>query len=114
MKTINEYLEEKREMQRIGARGGVDGRLVRRMTPRLTCKDGFSMSVQVGDGKYCSPRKDGATHYTAAEIGFPSEAEPLIMEWVEDADDPTGTVYGYVPITVIDAVIAKHGGFADE
>ena len=32
------------------------------------------------------------------------------MEYAEDADNPTGTVYGWVPVEVVDAVIAAHGG----
>ena len=54
-------------------------------------------------------------------IGFPSAPEPLIAEYAEDweiegDDDPRlcETVYGYVPVEVIDAVIEKHGGINEE
>jgi hypothetical protein len=76
----------------------------------VQCKDGFRMSVQAGEYLYSSPREAAAWPYTAFEVGFPSEAEPLLMEYAEDPDRPTDTVYGYVPANVIEAVIAKHGG----
>ena len=76
---------------------------------RLQCADGFSMSVQARELAHCSPRNDEGPWWKA-EIGFPSEAESLIMEWAEDPEDPTGTVYGYVPVDIIDAVVARHGG----
>lgn len=77
--------------------------------PRITCADGFSMSVQAREAAYCSPRNNVGP-WSACEVGYPSEAEPLLMDWVEDANRPTDTVYTWVPVEVIDAVIAKHGG----
>jgi len=32
------------------------------------------------------------------------------MDYAEREDDPTKTVYGYVPSSVVTLVIAKHGG----
>ena len=32
------------------------------------------------------------------------------MEYAENPDHPTGTVYGWVPVEVISEVIAKRGG----
>lgn len=83
---------------------------------RLHCNDGFSMSVQAHDGAYCSPRvdPDKTSYYYTVEIGFPSDKEDLIMQYVEDYDRPTDTVYGYVPIEVVAAVIEKHGGIKDD
>jgi hypothetical protein len=77
---------------------------------RIQCVDGFSMSVQASDTHYCTPRTTGLGFYNAYEVGFPSEAEPLLMEYAEDESIPTGTVYGYVPVQVIVNVIVKHGG----
>ena len=76
----------------------------------VECADGFTMSVQAHDGAYCSPRTNDAEKYTAAEVGFPSWEEPLLMEFAEDSDRPTDTVYGWVPAQVIVNIIAKHGG----
>ncbi len=79
----------------------------------VVCASGFSMSVQAHNGAYCSPRINNANSYDEVEIGFPSSVEPLLMEWCEDKNDPTGTVYGYVPAQVVVNVIAKHGGMVE-
>lgn len=85
-----------------------------RIFPRMVCADGFTMSVQGHCGAYSSPRDDFADHYTEVEVGFPSEREELLMPYIDAIDpetvDSTGTVYGYVPISVIEQVIEKHGG----
>ncbi len=85
----------------------------RRLNKQVVCADGFAMSVQANDGAYCSPRISNANSYEEVEVGFPSSAEPLLMDWCDDKDDPTGTVYGYVPARVVTNVIAKHGGILE-
>ena len=81
--------------------------------PHIICKDGFSMSVQVGYSLYSTPKKV-AKRYSAVEVGFPSEREPLIEDWAEnlreEALDYTDTVYPYVPVKVVNQVLKKHGG----
>ena len=85
--------------------------------PKIVCSDGFSMSVQVGFSLYSTPKKV-AKRYSAVEIGFPSEHEPLIEEYAEtfykedemDVTDYTNTVYPYVPVKIVDKVLKKHGG----
>ena len=84
--------------------------------PHIICEDGFSMSVQVGYSLYCTPKKV-AKRYSAVEIGFPSDHEPLIEKWAEfspfnedENPDYTDTVYPYVPVAVVDKVLKKHGG----
>ena len=82
--------------------------------PHIVCEDGFSMSVQVGYSLYSTPKKI-AKRYSAVEIGFPSEHEPLIEEYAEtfhqeDETDYTDTVYPYVPVAIVDKVLKKHGG----
>ena len=88
----------------------VDEYLVR---PRIVCIDGFSMSVQGNKYDYCIPRKL-SDKYDSMEIGFPSEKQPELMEFAENENDPTGTVYGYVPIELIHEVVEKHGGIDEE
>ncbi len=78
----------------------------------VVCQDGFSFSCQASSTNYCSPRVSNASHYTEVEIGFPSGVEPLIMDYCEDPEDPTGTVYGYVPSDLVRHIIDKHGGIA--
>ena len=82
--------------------------------PHIVCEDGFTMSVQVGYSLYSTPKKI-AKRYSAVEIGFPSEHEPLIEEYAEtfhqeDETDYTDTVYPYVPVAIVDKVLKKHGG----
>ena len=84
-----------------------------RRFPRVICADGFNMSVQAHDGAYCSPRENNAEKYKEVEVGFPSAEEPLLMDYCEDRNDPTGTIYAYVPVGVVTNVIAKHGGMVD-
>ena len=78
--------------------------------PRICCKDGFSISVQGGtEFHYCIPRKH-CNQYDEVELGFPSAADPLLEDYAEDPSDPTGTVYDYVPIEVVESLVEKHGG----
>ena len=85
--------------------------------PHIICADGFSMSVQVGYSLYSTPKKV-AKRYSAVEIGFPSDHEPLIEEYAEtffnddrrDITDYTDTVYPYVPVKIVNKVLKKHGG----
>jgi hypothetical protein len=79
--------------------------------PRVICNDGFIMSVQGGTANYSSPRKN-CSMFSSMEIGFPSEKEILIMKFAEDKGNPTGTVYGWVDVDVIQSVIDKHGGIS--
>ena len=79
-----------------------------RARPKIVCADGFKMSVQGNELTYSIPRKCG-TEFQAMEVGFPSEPEPLLMEFAEDPAKPTTTVYCYVPVDVIKEIVAKHG-----
>jgi hypothetical protein len=81
-----------------------------KLNKKIICKDGFTMSVQANEGAYCSPRVDNAERYVAVEVGYPSVREPLLMEWAENKDEPTNTVYGWVPSERISLVCIKHGG----
>jgi len=81
---------------------------------KVVCADGFSMSVQAFDGAYCTPRLNDAERYTEVEIGYPSEREELIMDWIEIRDGvPTDSVYPYTPVGVVTTVIVKHGGMVE-
>jgi hypothetical protein len=71
------------------------------------------MSIQAHDTAYCDPRSTDADKYTAVEIGFPNEREEMILEYAEDQDAPTDTVYAYVPSSLVSLVIAKHGGIVE-
>lgn len=78
---------------------------------RIVCKDGFSVSVQASAFHYCWPRVDNADKYSKVELGFPSSAPPdYIAEYAEDGEDLTGTVYPYVPVSLVWQMLEEHGG----
>jgi hypothetical protein len=86
-----------------------ENRMKQRNYKRVECEDGFSISIQAGDGKYCQPRADDA-FYLEVELGYPSQPDYLIHSFADDKDDPTGTVYGYVPVDTVYLLLTKHGG----
>lgn len=51
--------------------------------PRITCKDGATLSVQASSGHYCSPRTNHAT-WSSVEVGSPSVTPPA--SWKEYAE----------------------------
>lgn len=117
----------------------VSGRYYQEVRPRIVCNDGYSVSVQASEHMYCEPRytqwqneggwqvvngnywlssepprnfkTDHFTPYESVELGFPSEADELIYEYAENDDDYTSTVYGCVPVKIVEQLIEKHGGF---
>lgn len=75
-----------------------------RSLPRLILKDGSSVSVQAHKYMYCTP-KDDEGPYSTVEVGFP---EPLPSEsW--DSYRENG-IFANVPIFLVAAYIAGHGG----
>ena len=104
---INEFIQKYRKVTKL-----VPG-MTSSHTPYVICNDGFKMSVQAGQSLYSEPR-DVADSYEEAEIGYPSEEESLITSYAEDGDNLCDTVYGYVPCSIIDEVIEKHGGINED
>ena len=100
---INEFIQKYRKVTKL-----VPG-MTSSHTPHVVCKDGFEMSVQAGQSLYSEPR-DVADSYEEAEVGFPSTEESLLTSYAEDGEALCDTVYGYVPCSIIDEVIEKHGG----
>lgn len=79
--------------------------------PHIICKDGFNISVQAGAEWYCNPRENlESGEYEAVEVGGLNREEELLTPYAENPRKLKGTVYGYVPVSVVEAVIAKHGG----
>lgn len=95
--TINEYIAKNKSFGFM------------RLLPKVTCTDGLILSVQASWAHYCSPRNDEGP-YTSVEVGYPSSAVEDLLPYAEDPSSPTDTVYGFVPVEVVDAVIAAHGG----
>lgn len=98
--TAKEWLKETFKREPVGC-------LIR---PHAKCKDGFVISIQASSRfHYCIPRaglKD--CEYTHLELGYSSEHEKLLDEYRE------GTIFPYVPIAVVEEVVEKHGGIANE
>jgi hypothetical protein len=93
------------------------GRIGTTIFPSIKCADGFSFSAQGHAGAYSVPRDDFASTYLKVECGYPSASEELLIPYYggdanEPSFDPCQSVYAWVPIDVVEAVIAKHGGIA--
>ena len=104
---INEFIQKYRKVRKL-----VPG-MTKTYNPHVICKDGFKMSVQAGQSLYSTP-KDVADDYEDAEVGYPSTEESLLTTYAEDNNNLCDTVYGYVPCSIIDEVIEKHGGIDEE
>ncbi len=73
---------------------------------RAYCKDGFNVSIQQSQFHYCG--------FDEVELGFPSEKVEELEVYAEDWDNPTRTVYSNIPISLIEAIVATHGGIDKE
>ena len=124
MNNINEFIQKYRTVRMYpdvpNLYDGGKGCMAVSRNPLVVCKDGFIMSVQCGQTLYSSPR-GVAKRYREVEIGFPSAPESLIAEYAEDwkvegDDDPRlcETVYGYVPVKIVNKVLRKHGGIDED
>ena len=81
----------------------------RKMYEQVVCADGFSMSVQASKGSYCRP-KNNVGPYESVEVGYPTSYDYYLHKYAEDPDNPTGTVYGWVPADTVMMCIDAHGG----
>ena len=112
---INEFIKNNLKVTTLSEDPLMKHMMTSSRLPHIICADGYSMSVQVGNSLYSTPKKI-AKRYSAVEIGYPSEPEELIKEYAEfapfdeDTTDYTDTVYPYVPVSVVDKVLKKHGG----
>ena len=104
MDIVNEYLEKHRKVENI-----LRGKEYLAIRPLMVCRDGFKMSVQASEFHYCSPRENTGP-YSEVEVGFPSERVEELMPYVDGDGSEWETVYGYVPVEVVESVIEKHRG----
>lgn len=76
--------------------------------PRIFCKDGFNISIQVNAMNYCGSengiRKFGVD-WKMVEWGFPSEDLPNDEKYNSEGD-----VGGYVNIDIMEELLDSHGG----
>lgn len=76
---------------------------------RLVLANGVSLSIQASESAYCEPRQTlPYSQYESFEIGFPSAEIEALMPYCEDPENPTGTVYPYVPLEVLDQYMATN------
>ena len=94
---INQFIQEYRRIETISPD------VTSCHTPHIRCRDGFTMSVQAGPSLYSSPGTI-ADHYELVEVGRVSAHVPELKEY-ED-----GSVFPFVPCSVVDKVIDNHGG----
>lgn len=113
---INEYIKEHREVVGVlpeyYAFGQFhDSKEIYKPLPAIECTNGFIFSVQASEYTYCTPR-DNNGPYTHVEVGFPSERVKELMPYIDgDSDYPTETVYGYVPVEIVEAIIDKRNNY---
>ena len=119
--TVNEFIKKTRKVHSFTGAFG-DEYNIEETRPRVICKDGYNVSVQVGDGIYSSPRVYGADYYDEVELGYPNKEDELINDYAESSRDDDGndiyyytnTVYPYVPVEIVDKLFEKHGGIVNE
>lgn len=73
---------------------------------KVKCKDGFEIGVQASIWHYCTPRATlrNGERYKKLELGYANAREDLLEEYRD------GVVYPYVPVDLVNEVLAKHGG----
>lgn len=99
---INKYIRDNRVIIRGTA-----------LVKKLVCKNGLTLSVQASFFHYCSPREDSLSHYDSVEVGYPSRKVDDLMEYAERPETPTETVYGWVPVDVINKIVDDNGGVSE-
>ncbi len=118
MITINEYLLFHKKVEVWS-----EGYTYRHNVPHVVCADGFRMSVQASGRHYCETdewtrdeerqlwftNKDTVNSFTHVEIGKISTPEPDLDPFIEERG-AEHEVYLDVPVEIVDAIIAKHGG----
>jgi len=80
--------------------------------PKVYCKDGFNISIQVTKGDYCASENGIRTFgidWKLVEWGFPSQ--PIDAEkYMCESGDTINGVGGYVPVELMEELIEEHGG----
>ena len=80
--------------------------------PRIYCKDGFNISIQVHQGNYCGSENGTRTFgldWKLVEWGFPS-SEIDAQKYNSEDTDTMRSVGNYVEIGLIDELCEEHGG----
>lgn len=79
--------------------------------PRIYCKDGFNISIQVNSGNYCGSEngwREFGKEWKGVEWGYPSE-EIDSVKYNSESEDTIGSV-GCIETELIDELLESHGG----
>lgn len=76
----------------------------------IQCKDGTLISVQASHGSYCDPEDDFGP-YTTVEVMpvYPNTKIP--RSWRKYK---SGSLYGHVPVEIVQRFINRHSGEVDD
>jgi len=87
--------------------------------PKIHCKDGFNVSLQINNGNYCESEngyRELGVDWKEVEFGFPSMNDKDMFQYSEMYNlddmtdfDVTGTV-GRIPVDVMQTILDNHGG----
>jgi hypothetical protein len=98
---INQYFKTKQSGRVIGSCN---------LAKRIVCENNYSISVQANECAYCTPR-DNYGPYSHVECGHPiAPPSDEMMEYADERERPTETIYQYVPVEVVERLIESHGG----
>jgi hypothetical protein len=78
---------------------------------RVECPDGYSVSIQASANKYAIPGPNLGS-WLSVELGFPSSHDPLLEQYKEtlgNNEPQEDSVFPYVPASVVEALLIKHG-----
>ena len=80
---------------------------MKQLNKRYILHDGTILSIQASEFHYSTPRNDIGP-YTKAEVHFALGTGP--DDWIDYQDGEEAVYYGYVPIDLIEKLIADLGG----
>jgi hypothetical protein len=89
-----------------------DTTIIKTNTPIIICADGFGLTVNAGMNWRSRPNIDNCAYWEEVEIyqwGYDHTGY-----WNRTGLHPNTEPKGYVPVKVVDRVIAKHGGFNED
>ena len=98
--------------------------------PKVICKDGFNVSLQINNGNYCSSEngyRELGVDWQEVEFGFPSENDKNMWKhsemygsptWGDDYKEIPFNEYGFnvtdtvgrIPVEDMQKVLDNHGG----
>lgn len=82
-------------------------------TPRIYCKDGFNISIQVHKGNYSASEngyREFGLKWQTVEWGYPSKVLHNPKRYCHETPGTAETVGVQTPIEVMDELLVSHGG----